>query len=431
MYKKRLKKWNIRKRTYRKSQPSSIASSSPAVSSAVTDPDSEDADIEDIPRETLTPGATWEIQSRGNALTVTPSSIQTYRHLEMVLDSVSSWSQNKLESRIPSTDPMSKYLANTNAPPIQDSRTMYRTFELVFDLWNRGKGNLAGMAARKGFYALEFVLAEDHPDLVWHVLDTIYDMVKTDHLQLLSLFLQHANALASRLLPVEHPLFRILHQLSICDYTTNLGREQICHLLRQAWLRNVELLGQQVGSLAPRHLWLYEQLIWDGRTRLRSHSGLQKLQTEMEAALANLSRTEDGSAEGSLSQSDKLRVEALMLEFTQMDLKDSEGAGQLVRALLKHSDNPSLTNARFQAYGHKMLARLYEKNNDLENAEKNYKAAIAKRECAHGNDSNLRVVRDMWVLAAHYGKTGREEDAKAVVADALGRAEQYLNDIPG
>ena len=86
-----------------------------------------------------------------------------------------------LEAQHVHPDPMVRYLANPNDPPKQDSRTMYRTFELVFDLWSHGKGQLAGMAARRAFYMLEFVLAEDHPDLVWHIVDTIYDLVDKGH----------------------------------------------------------------------------------------------------------------------------------------------------------------------------------------------------------------------------------------------------------
>merc|ERR1712000_355642 len=125
---------------------------------------------------------------------------------ELVLGNVFSWTQGKIETHGIISDPMSMYLANPNQPPIQDSRTMYRTFELVFDLWRHGKGNLAGMAARKGFYVLEYVLTDDHPDLVWHILDTIYDMVDKGHIQLLSMFLDHATILAHRRLPAQQRL---------------------------------------------------------------------------------------------------------------------------------------------------------------------------------------------------------------------------------
>lgn len=364
---------------------------------------------------------------------IQPSKLGPYAGLELVLDSVSSWSRAKLDSPRATSDPMSRYLANPNQPPIQDSRTMYRTFELVFDLWQHGKGNLAGMAARKGFYVLEYVLTEDHPDLLWHVLDTIYDMVDRGHLQLLGLFVEHAKVLGHRQLPANHPLLRILQQLGKCDYQTDQGRQYVCHLLRQAWLRNVDLLGEQIGSPVPQHLWLYEQLIWDGRTRLRKDSQLSRRREVMTAALEGLAKQQALVSIDGDGDSEKLRVEALVLEFTQMDLGDRQTAEKLAVALLHHTAcNPSSkSSARFQAYARKMLARVYEERQDWAGAEENLRWAIANRETAHGTNNNLRVVRDMWVLAAHFQRVGRLEDSDRIAQDAVARAQQYLDDVPG
>lgn len=406
MYKKRLKKWNLRKRSYR--QTASLAASH-----------KEDADEEQVPRGRV-PAAHVAVDRTAR--------IEPYAGLELVLDSVAAWSLNKLDSSHMQTDPMSRYLACPNSPPIQDSRTMYRTFELVFDLWYYGKGQLAGMAARKAFYALEFVLTEDHPDLVWHVLDAIYDMVDRGHIQLLALFLAHADALARRLLAANHPLLKILQQLSKCDHQTEQGRHQICHLLRLAWLRNVHILSQYIGSPAPQHLWLYEQLIWDGRVRLRQGSGLAQKRETITAALHKLSQqqlTVDDEHE-------KLRIDALVLEYTQMDLGDLQRAEELATGLLSRtaSDAGARSNARFHAYARKMLARLQQEKRDWARAEENFRRAISKREAAHGAESNLRVIRDVWVLAAHFQRAGRQEAAAQMAEDATARAERYLQADP-
>lgn len=432
MYKKRLKKWSIRKRTYRKAQASTPASvstpSAPTPDSSLSVSQAEDygdPDVEEIPR---TPDA-----SERAVTLAQPSIPECYAGLEIVLGSVFSWSQGKIETHGIISDPMSMYLANPNQPPIQDSRTMYRTFELVFDLWRHGKGNLAGMAARKGFYVLEYVLTDDHPDVVWHILDTIYDMVDKGHIQLLSMFIDHATILAHRQLPAQHPLTLILTQFRKCDYQSDQGREYLRHLLRQAWARNVGVLGSEIGSMAPRHFWLYEQLIWDGRTRLRKNSDLKQMRDSMLPALQDLATHRDPNAED--PNSERLRVEALMLEFTQMDLGDKEKAEQLALQLLNHTtstgDPTNRSNARFHAYARKMLARLYEDRFDWATAEQNLKWAINKRETAHGTNNNLRVVRDMWVLAGHFRRTGRVVEAEMVVEDAINRATQYLEDIPG
>ena len=422
MYKKRLKKWNIRKRSYRKSQPSTTAFM-PALTPGAMDQD----DAEVVEGGSKTPDLHQPAVSLAQVSTLEP-----YAGLEIVLGSVFSWSQGKLETHCITSDPMSKYLANPNQPPIQDSRTMYRTFELVFDLWGRGKGNLAGMAARKGFYVLEYVLTEDHPDLVWHVLDTIYDMVDSGHIQLLGIFLDHATVLCHRQHPSQHPLLRILRQLRKCDYQTDQGQKYVCHLLRQAWLRNVDVLGEQIGSLAPQHLWLYEQLIWDGRTRLRKNSDLKRRGEGMTAALQKLIATRDPSTDDPGSEG--LRLEALMLEFTQMDLGDKKKAEELALDLLGRtgdSDTATRSSARFHAYARKMLARIDEERRDWGAAERNLRRAIDKREAAHGANNNLRVIRDMWVLAGHFQRTGRQEEADQVAQDAINRATRYLDDIPG
>lgn len=440
MYKKRLKKWNIRKRTYRKTPITSTASVTSASAQGADTPSSGSQsthgdEVEEVEADTvMTEKEQLYYMPPHDTTTmalVRPSNVGPYAGLEHVLGSVFSWSQCKLDSANVTLDPMSRYLANPNHPPIQDSRTMYRTFELVFDLWQRGKGSLAGMAARKGFFVLEYVLTEDHPDLIWHFLDTIYDMVDRGHLQLLGMFLAHANALAERQLPAQHPLLRILQQLLSCDYQTDDGRRYVCHLLRQAWLRNVDLLAEHIGSLTPEHLWLYEQLIWDGRTRLRKNSDLGRKEDMGKALSALATKHQQGAS--SDGESDRLRIEALMLEFTQMDLRDKVKAEQLALNLLRHTEGAEAprASARFQAYARKMLARVQEDKQDWGTAEENLLQAIRKREEAHGTNNNLRVIRDMWVLAAHYRKAGQPEEAQNITDDAISRAHIYLNDIPG
>lgn len=354
---------------------------------------------------------------------------KSYADLEFVLNSVCSWSLGKLDEQGTTSDPMSRYLANPNRPPMEDSRTMYRTFELVFDLWFYGKGELAGRAARKAFHTLDFVLTDDHPDLVWHILDTIYDMVVRGHIQLLGIFLTHASALTTRSLSPQHPLVRILQQLIKCDFQTQQGREQVCFLLRTAWLQNVAILAKKVGSLEPRHLWLYEQLIWDGRTRLRKGCDLAQNRAAMVAALTRLLQRRE--LVNASSDFDTLRIKALLLEYTQMDLGDRIGAEELALDLLNRTgkDDENRSNARFHAYARKMLARLQEHRQDWNRAEENLRCAIAKREAAHGNGSDLRVIRDMWVLAGFSQRSGRNDVANLIIQDAISRADIYLDNV--
>ncbi|EGR51552.1 uncharacterized protein TRIREDRAFT_56610 [Trichoderma reesei QM6a] len=436
MYKKRFKKWNIRKRSYRKasdvakaaSDSSTTASpSTTSTSSSSTEAAQQgaDDDVEVITRTELPTTTTT-----GLDLVPMPN-FRPLADLELILNGVMSWSSVKLESYRIASDPMSQYLAAPNQPPMQDSRTMYRTFELVFDLWSYGKGDLAGMAARKGFYVMEFVLTEEHPDLLWHMLDTIYDMIDRGHLQLLGMFLRHALVLARRRFPESYPLIRILQQLLVCDYQTENGRQFICYLLRQAWLRNVDLLADHIKKSTSQEFWLYEQLIWDGRTRLRRNNGLANKRELMYEGLENLVQHEEQPLETD-SNLEKLRADALILEFTQMDLGDREKAEQMALDLLDTNQfglGP-LSAARFHAYARKMLARIFESKEDWDQVEENLKSAIHMREAAHGTSSNLRVIRDMWVLAAYYQKVGKLENALQVAQDAITRAQQYLRDLP-
>ncbi|KAF7563504.1 hypothetical protein G7046_g611 [Stylonectria norvegica] len=417
MYKKRLKKWNFRKRTYRKSPCGSDASTPVQITSTPCIHTAEDELLHEEPAKEET-----------SVSLVRPTNVGPYAGLELVLGSVSCWSQAKLDSRFIDTDPMSRYLAHPNDPPIEDSRTMYRTFEFAWDLWYHGKGDLAGMAARRGFYSLEYALTSDHPDLIWHVMDIIFDMVDRGHLQLLGMFLGHASELARQKLPAQHPLLNILQQLKQFDYQTDEGRQQVCFLLRQAWLRNVDLLASHIGSPTRQRLWLYEQLIWDGRTRLRKGSELSKRRDAMNTALEALAANQEKAV--SEDESDTLRIEALMLEFTQMDLGDRSKAERLARDLLHHTESPAAprSSARFHAYARKMLARLHEDRQEWDTAETNMRLAISHREAAHGTGNNLRVIRDMWVLAAHFQKAGRAEDAERTTADALSRAQLYLTE---
>lgn len=393
MYKKRLRKWGVRKRAYRKTDIDSTASS-PA--SLVASPSG------------VTQRAPSPAQDALALMTVsTPSQ---YAGLESVLSSVFSWSACKLESTTLISDPMSRYLANPEEPPRQDSRTMYRTFELVYDLYHRGQGLLAGKAAFKAVESLEYVLTEDHPDLIWHILDSIYDMVDRNDPWLLSLFLSRAAQVAKHRYPAHHPLLRILAQLTSCSFNTQQDRDYVCHLLRQAWLRNVDVLGQHIDKSAPRTLWPYEQLIWDGRTRLRKDSALARRRQTMGDALGSLEAAFDRSQTDQNSES--LRAEALSLEFTQMDLGDRETAELKAWELLNRtSTSETRTNARFQAYAWKMIARLQEQRRDLVAAEANLRRAVAMREAAHGAPNDLRVIRDMWVLAGFLYEIGKTEEA--------------------
>ncbi|KID88045.1 DNAJ domain containing protein [Metarhizium guizhouense ARSEF 977] len=416
MYKKRLKKWNLRKRAYRTTSENAVASTAASAS--------DNADSSKSGAEVLRQTPDRMLQQPACTTIARTTKLGPYAGLELVLDSVRSWSLCKLESRGVALDPMVRYLANPNQPPIQDSRTMYRTFELVFDLWHQGKGQLAGMAARRAFYSLEFVLTADHPDLVWHILDTVYDMVDRGHIQLLGMFLTHARELSTRRLPQEHPLVKILQQLTKCDYQTRLGRERVCHLLRSAWLQNVDILSDHIGSPAPTHLWLYEQLIWDGRTSLRRDCELAKRRETMVAALAGLHQLAD--VDPRVSKLDRLRIMALMLEYTQMDLGDRQKAEELAVNLLNQTSlnrEASRSDARFHAYARKMLARLQEHEQDWVRAEENLRYAVEKREAAHGTGSDLRVIRDMWVLAGYYQRAGRGGAASQIVDDAISRAE--------
>ncbi|KAG6005126.1 hypothetical protein E4U21_000380 [Claviceps maximensis] len=454
MYKKRLKKWNIRKRPYRKTSASPVTSTSPTKEDYNEDDDS--ATVAAI-RPTCTKGldaeeeaeidcgavgGREEAESHTSSMGLAPGMMRLapYTGLELVLDNVRTWSLCKLETTDVVADAMVEYLANPGRPPIQDSRTMYRTFELVFDLWHHGKGQLAGMAARRAFYNLEFVLMKDHPDLLWHILDTVYDMIDRGHLQLLRMFLEHAGMLAVARLPREHPLVSILQELLRCDYQTPQGRQYVCHVLRSSWQRNVDMLGDQVGSLASKHLWLYEQLIWDGRTGLRKGCQLAQRQNAMTAALSSMhlhhehhhQPAPDNGSASTAAGVHRLRTLALMLEFTQMDLGNRHEAERLALDLLDRTRpgaQESRSDARFHAYACKMLARLQEHRHDWARAEHNLKQAVENREAAHGTGSDLRVIRDMWVLAAHYQRAGREADANQIVREAITRADTLLTGI--
>ncbi|KMQ81329.1 hypothetical protein RF55_26688, partial [Lasius niger] len=149
------------------------------------------------------------------------------------------------------------------------------------------------------------------------------------------MFLTHAGLLARTLLPANHPLPRILQQLRTCDYGSDQGRQQVCHLLRQAWLRNVHILGQRIASPWPQPLWLYEQLIWDGRTPLRQGSELAQRHEAMTKALSELRQSQGSGPDD--ADCDQLRIEALMLEYTQMDLGDTQRARDLAVDLLRRT----------------------------------------------------------------------------------------------
>jgi hypothetical protein len=342
-----------------------------------------------------------------------------------MLNTASSWTLAKLDSMATAEDPMSQYLACPERLSMTNTRTMYRMFELVFDLWHQQKGSLAGMAARKAFLALETALQSDHADLLWHVLDVVYDMLEKGHLLLLQFFFEHALALCPK--PARHPVVQILKQLQRADYQTVQGRQHCCLLLRQAWLRNVELLRTQIGKASSGYLWLLEQLIWDGRSGLRSNSALQSSKDIVMEALLTLESDAMAEQSGGDATDKVLRICALRLEYALMDLGNDSQAEQVALHLLHQATDNSRCHARFQAYARKMLARIYEKRGNLVAANKLFVSAISSREAAHGASSDLRVIRDMWVLVSYLRRVGRTLEADALAGKAIERAAFFVD----
>lgn len=112
--------------------------------------------------------------------------------------------------------------------PTYRSQEMYQTFTLAMELFNLNLVQLAGKTLKKLFIQLEGVLEEASFNLLWNILDIVYEMKMNGQSRLLTIFIQHLQALTQVKLATGHPVYTFIRQISIQD-SNQLDAIRACH----------------------------------------------------------------------------------------------------------------------------------------------------------------------------------------------------------
>ncbi|KAK5108518.1 hypothetical protein LTR62_008258 [Meristemomyces frigidus] len=195
----------------------------------------------------------------------------------LLLTSVRTWSESFYKSVQTSRQ---AFVSNEQSSPAQ-AREMSLTFKLAIDMLDRGHGNLAGRMIRKAFLLVEEMLNLEGPACSWNMLDIIYHIVASHHLQLCQVLLGHLEALVIRLKPKSHPLQAMVRALralikhipvstSACVNNssgdgdiTNATRHSIhefLYIIQRTWTLNAVIL---FNNFDHRLFQLYVHIHWE------------------------------------------------------------------------------------------------------------------------------------------------------------------------
>lgn len=97
------------------------------------------------------------------------------------------------------------------------SREMLQTFTLAADLLLKNEGLRAGKAMRKVFLQLEDAIHDLNVDVMWNMLDIVYELSTLKQNTLLDIFTRHLSAISQQRLPSTHPIAELAHQMLHLD----------------------------------------------------------------------------------------------------------------------------------------------------------------------------------------------------------------------
>ncbi|KAI3324296.1 hypothetical protein HD806DRAFT_494655 [Xylariaceae sp. AK1471] len=115
---------------------------------------------------------------------------------------------------------------------------LYATFSLSSTLFARGQGKLAGKAVRKAFLMLEDIVRNEYFGLDWLLIDLLYDFINRGQDKLYATFMAHLANIANICLPHHHPLHRVAEQL----LRYGIWGGDLVTLLQRAYFSKVDAL---------------------------------------------------------------------------------------------------------------------------------------------------------------------------------------------
>lgn len=109
--------------------------------------------------------------------------VQSDKVFEWVLKDIHNWMHGMV------------HVTRNQPVPTYRSLEMYQTFTLAMELFTLNLVQLAGKTLQMLFIQLESVLEEPSFNLLWNILDMVYEMKMNGQIRLLNIFIQHLQAL--------------------------------------------------------------------------------------------------------------------------------------------------------------------------------------------------------------------------------------------
>jgi hypothetical protein len=155
-------------------------------------------------------------------ITLEPDVHTQERELQQVLTNVTNWVYGIVE------------MGGEKRRTYSSSIEMYQTFTLAMELFSLNYGFFAGLAIRKMFVQLEDAIQEFNIDLVWNLVDMIFEMTMAGQKQLLGIFVKHLFSITQKKLEALHPLRRFANLIFRQDiYYLNILRVHNSKVLDQ------------------------------------------------------------------------------------------------------------------------------------------------------------------------------------------------------
>jgi hypothetical protein len=299
---------------------------------------------------------------------------------------------------------------------------MYQDFSLSHALLDRGHGRLAGMAARKAFWQLEDVVRAGDMGLLQNLIGLFRDMMEWEQDDLLRALITQLAHLARQGLPARHPLLLFFSYLA-------KGNRNVKDVMQEIWACFIHTVNPITNG---EHFWIFE--FWTTYWSVRNvDSDPEQDSGSVIASVHDLS----------LKDCNKVALQVARYHnkvLREVQLIESEELNQLIapcnlESMACEPQNISSTLAATTPKVHRIpylktiLTKQAMDRGEWTVAEEIMHSHIQVMEEVHGSES-LQVIRELWSLEKVLTKAGDTDKATSVAKDAVGRAYQYLAEVP-
>lgn len=399
MYKKQIKKWGLTKRAQREATTAGTRSLTEWMRRQYL-----------LSRQEINSIGTTQQTHRRDILrpiiVAGPDVHTPERALQQVLTIISNWVYGVIE------------LSKVKSRICFSSIEMYQTFTLAMELFSLNYGSLAGLAIRKVFIQLEDAIQDFNIDLVWNLVDMMYEMTMAGQNQLLGIFTGHLYSVAQQKLRAEHPLRRF----------ASLMFRQTAYQLNIIRVYNSKVLDQLAGHVSPQ---FYRQELHDSCiVRLQRQACL--VPDVFITGIWTLKRSHI-NIEGYAQHWDTILSTRLQpSEALRIDVTDirSLAAELLMQEILWHEDE--IYRDKFILDAKRRLAWIEMNDGGVlssQTNDNNEKTVTYGRFQKEEATSALHILHEMLAIERHFRLACLEDEAYQLREDLIIRVGVFLDDI--